>query len=65
MNGKAPITLVSTTDISTMLAPSPPGRRMPMKGFDEEFVDIADYIIRITDRIWHERKIDLLSQILR
>jgi predicted ester cyclase len=42
-----------------MLDPSPPGRRMPMKGFDEEFVDIADYIIRITDRIWHEKKIEL------
>lgn len=32
---------------------------MPMTGFDDEFVDIVDYIIRITDRIWHERKIDL------
>ena len=53
-----PITSVATTDISEMLAPAP-GRRQPMRGFDEEFVDIADYIIRITDRIWHERKIDL------
>ncbi|MEL6112240.1 MAG: ester cyclase [Pseudomonadota bacterium] len=55
----APITSVATTDISQMLNPQPPGRRMPMRGFDDEFVDIADYIIRITDRIWHERKIDL------
>ena len=53
------ITQVATTDIGDMLAPDPPGRRMPMRGFDDEFVDIADYIIRITDRIWHERKIDL------
>ncbi|MEO0613096.1 MAG: ester cyclase [Pseudomonadota bacterium] len=58
-NRAAPITSVATTDISRMLHPQPPGRRMPMRGFDEEFVDIADYIIRITDRIWHERKIDL------
>jgi len=58
-NQKAPITRVATTDISEMLAPSPAGRRMPMRGFDDEFVDIADYIIRITDRIWHERKVDL------
>lgn len=53
-----PITQVATTDIGEMLAPAP-GRRMPMRGFDEEFVDIADYIIRITDRIWHDREIDL------
>ncbi|MEL6361414.1 MAG: ester cyclase [Pseudomonadota bacterium] len=58
MSDALPITQVATTDISTMLSPAP-GRRMPMKGFDEEFVDIADYIIRITDRIWHERKVDL------
>lgn len=58
MTTKHPITSVATTDISELLAPAP-GRRQPMRGFDEEFVDIADYIIRITDRIWHERKIDL------
>lgn len=55
----SPITHVATTDIAQMLSPAPAGRRMPMRGFDDEFVDIADYIIRITDRIWHERKIDL------
>jgi predicted ester cyclase len=59
MTKQAPITHVATTDIADMLQPSPSGRRMPMDGFDEEFVDIADYIIRITDRIWHEKKIDL------
>ena len=35
---------------------------MPMRGFDDEFVDIADYIIRITDRIWHERKVELCQR---
>lgn len=58
----SPVTKVATTDISEMLEPIPAGRRMPMKGFDEEFVDIADYIIRITDRIWHERKIELCRE---
>ncbi len=56
---KVAITQVATTDISDMLSPDPPGRRMPMRGFDDEFVDIADFIIRITDRIWHERKVNL------
>ncbi len=59
MQTSTPITTVATTDIADLLDPSPLGRRMPMAGFDEEFVDIADYIIRITDRIWHEKKIDL------
>lgn len=59
MKNQTPITHVATTDIADMLRPVPLGRRMPMKGFDDEFVDIADYIIRITDRIWHEKKIDL------
>jgi len=55
---KLPITHVATTDISEMLDPVP-GRRMDLPGFDEEFVDFPDYIIRITERIWHERKVDL------
>jgi len=59
MTTTAPVTHVATTDIAELLAPDPPGRRMAMRGFDDEFVDIADYIIRITDRIWHERKVAL------
>ena len=55
---KLPITHVATTDISDMLDPVP-GRRMDLPGFDEEFVDFPDYIIRITERIWHERQVDL------
>lgn len=56
-----PITQVSTTDVSDMLNP---GRqqRMDLPGFDDEFVDFPDYIIRITDRIWHERKVDLINR---
>ncbi len=55
---KFPITHVATTDISEMLDPVP-GRRMDLPGFDDEFVDFPDYIIRITERIWHDRKVDL------
>lgn len=31
-----------------------------MDGFDEEFVDIVDYILRITHRIWEEKNIGLV-----
>lgn len=54
-----PITHVATTDLSDMLNPVG-GRRMALPGFDKEFVDFPDYIIRITDRIWHERKVDMI-----
>lgn len=54
-----PITHVATTDLSDMLNPQG-GQRMSMPGFDTEFVDFPDYIIRITDRIWHERKVDMI-----
>lgn len=51
--------LVATTNIDRLLSPPPTSTRQPMKGFDPEFIDIADYIVRITDRIWHERRVDL------
>ena len=47
-----PITHVATTDLADMLDPIP-GRRMALPGFDPEFVDFPDYIIRITHWIWH------------
>lgn len=56
-----PITKVATTDLSEMLDPKG-GRRMEMPGFDTEFVDFPDYIIRITDRIWHDRDVELCAK---
>ena len=32
-------------------------RRHPMGGFEDTYVDIIDYIIRITDRIWEEQDV--------
>ena len=29
-----------------------------MKGFDPEFVNLKDFILKITHRIWEERGID-------
>lgn len=52
-----PITEVATTSEANLLNPAP-GRRMDLPGFDEEFVDFPDYIVRITDRIWHQRQIE-------
>lgn len=52
-----PITHVATTDIQEMMAPGPE-RRMDLPGFDAEFVDFPHYIIRITERIWHDRQVE-------
>lgn len=32
-------------------------RRMPMRGFEPQYTDIVDYIIRITHRIWEEKAV--------
>jgi hypothetical protein len=32
-------------------------RRQPMRGFEEEYVDIVDYIVRITHRIWEDQDV--------
>ncbi len=55
---KPTITEVATTSEQKLLNPVP-GQRMELPGFDAEFVDFPDYIVRITDRIWHERKVEL------
>ncbi|PLK22468.1 hypothetical protein C0V72_14720 [Porphyrobacter sp. TH134] len=53
-----PVMRVATTDITDMISPGPE-RRMALPGFADEFVDFPHYIIRITERIWHDREVDL------
>jgi predicted ester cyclase len=42
------------------LAPSNRPRSQSLKGFDEIYTDIVDYIVRCTHRIWDERNIGLI-----
>ncbi len=53
------VTFVPWADISTLLAPAG-GRRQELPGFDTDYVDIVDYIVRCTHRIWEERNIGLI-----
>ena len=53
-----PVNHVATTDISQLMNPGPE-RRMDLPGFDAEFVDFPHYIVRITERIWHDRDVEL------
>ena len=36
------------------------GRRQSLRGFDDDYTDIVDYIIRCTHRIWEERGVGLI-----
>jgi len=39
---------------------NPDGKKVQdLKGFDDEFIDIVDYIIRITHRIWEQKNVGL------
>lgn len=40
-------------------------RRQPMAGFDDQYVDIIDYIVRITHRIWEEKDIGYIYDTYR
>ncbi|MBV9282105.1 MAG: hypothetical protein JOZ41_18655, partial [Chloroflexi bacterium] len=43
----------------------PTQRRQPMRGFDETYVDIVDYIVRVTHRIWEEKDIGYIYDTYR
>ena len=40
-------------------------RRQPMQGFEDQYVDIIDYIVRITHRIWEEKDIGYIYDTYR
>ena len=52
------ITHVATSDIYDIMNTNTE-RPMALPGFDPEFVDFPHYIIRITEQIWHERRVEL------
>ena len=53
------VTEVGLHDIGGLMAPSG-GVRHGMRGFDPGYVDIVDYIIRCTHRIWEEKAVGLI-----
>ena len=54
-----PVTRIRQRDRGALREASGP-RTQPMGGFDEDYADIVDYIVRITDRIWIDRAIGLV-----
>ncbi len=53
---RPPVTRIRQRDLSEVLS-STGKRTQPMAGFDDQFVDIVDYIVRITEEIWRDRAI--------
>lgn len=58
-SSQPPITDVPHTDISILMNPGPE-KRQSLKGFDDDYVDIVDYIVRSTHKIWEEGGIGLI-----
>lgn len=48
---RAPVTRIRQRDTRGLRAPGDV-RTQPMAGFDDQYVDIVDYIVRLTDEIW-------------
>lgn len=51
---------VGGRDIAQILAPQGP-RRQHIPGFDEDYADIVDYILRCTHRIWEQKDVGLIA----
>ncbi len=56
----AEIDLYKRGGIEEMVARAGTGRLQPMRGFDEDYTDIVDYIVRCTHKIWEEGGMGLL-----
>ncbi len=46
--------------IEEYMAQANTGRRQPMFGFDTDYTDIVDYIVRCTHKIWEEKAVGLI-----
>ncbi|RIH87887.1 ester cyclase [Calidithermus roseus] len=51
---------VDQRDIGYFMAQAGSGRRQSLEGFDPDYTDIVDYIVRCTHKIWEEKAIGLI-----
>ena len=54
-----PVTDVQHADFNRLMNPGTE-KRQSMKGFDDDYVDIVDYIVRCTHKIWEEKGLGLI-----
>jgi predicted ester cyclase len=53
---RPPVTRIRKCDAAGLAAPKGE-RTQPMTGFEPQYVDIVDYVVRITDEIWMDRAV--------
>ena len=58
---RPPVTRIRQRDMADLLK-GPPTRTQPLAGFDRQYGDIVDYIVRITEEIWRDRAIGRIYQ---
>jgi hypothetical protein len=54
---RPPVTRIRQPDAADPPPPVARPRTQPMAGFEPQFTDIVDYIVRITDEIWVDRAV--------
>lgn len=59
------ITLAAKGSTERLLAPDQGDRIQPMRGFEDTYVDIVDYIVRVTHRIWEQKDIGYIYDTYR
>jgi predicted ester cyclase len=59
------ISLAGKGGTDQQLLHPPTERRQPMRGFEDTYVDIIDFIVRATHRIWEEKDIGYIYDIYR
>ena len=52
-------------DYSSFVQAAGTGRRQPLAGFDADYTDIVDYIVRCTHKIWEEKAVGLIYTVTR
>lgn len=57
---RGPVVALGNRGVRGLLSPEGP-RRRKMRGFDDDYADIEDYIIRVTHRIWEQRGISRIE----
>lgn len=56
------ISLAAARAADNVITRPRPERRQPMRGYEETFVDIIDFILRCTHRIWDEKAVGYLYE---
>lgn len=60
MTALSSIPSIDGREIAELLAPQGASRQ-PMPGFDADYADIVDYIVRCTHRIWEQKDVGLIA----